>query len=59
MYGIIVNAKEDAVTLEAIMQHGDEELPEFEKFLPFWIEYLGNKAGHVHPRLNYHEISYI
>ena len=46
LYGIIVNAKEDAVTLEALMQHGDEELPEFKEFLPFWITYLGDKTGH-------------
>ena len=51
LYGIIVNAKEDAVTLEAIMQHGDEELPAFEEFLPFWIEYLGDKTGHDADRL--------
>ena len=46
LYGIIVNAKEDAVTLEAIMQHGDEELPALEEFLSFWIAYLGDKTGH-------------
>ena len=46
LYGVIVNAKEDTVTLEAIMQHGDEELPEFEEFLPSWVTYLGDKTGH-------------
>ena len=51
LYGIIVNAKEDAITLEAIMQHGDEELPAFEEFLPFWITYLGGKTGHDADRL--------
>lgn len=51
LYGVIVNAKEDNVTLESIMQHGDEELPAFEEFLPFWITYLGYKAGHDADRL--------
>lgn len=51
LYGVIVNAKEDAVTLEAIMQHGDEELPELEEFLPSWATYLGDKTGHDADRL--------
>lgn len=51
LYGVIVNAKEDTVTLEAIMQHGDEELPEFEEFLPSWVTYLGDKTGHDADRL--------
>ena len=51
LYGIIVNAKEDAITLEAIMQHGDEELPAFEEFLPLWIAYLGDQTGHDADRL--------
>lgn len=51
LYGIILNAKEDAVTLEAIMQYGDEELPAFEEFLPLWIAYLGDKTGHNADRL--------
>ncbi len=51
LYGIIVNAKEDAVTLEAIMQHGDEELPALEEFLSCWITYLGDKTGHDAGRL--------
>lgn len=46
LYGIMVNTKEDAVTLEAVMQHGDEELPGLEEFLPCWITYLGDKTGH-------------
>lgn len=51
LYGIIINAEEDAVTLEAVMQHGEEELPEFEEFLPSWIAYLGDKTGHDADRL--------
>lgn len=51
LYGIIVNAKEDAVTLEAIMQHGDEELPALEEFLSCWITYLGDKTGYDADRL--------
>ena len=51
LYGVLANGKEDAVTLEAIMQHGDEELPGFEEFLPSWITYLGDKTGHDADRL--------
>ncbi len=51
LYGIIVNAKEESITLEAIMQHGDEELPALEEFLSFWIAYLGDKTGHDAERL--------
>ncbi len=51
LYGVIANGKEDTVTLEAIMQHGDEELSEFEEFLPSWVAYLGDKTGHDADRL--------
>ncbi len=51
LYGVVVNAKEDTVTLEAIMQHGDEELPEFEEFLPSWVTFLGDKTGYDADRL--------
>ena len=51
LYGIIVNAKEESITLEAIMQHGDEELPALEEFLSLWIAYLGDKTGHTAERL--------
>ena len=33
------------------MQRGDEELPAFEEFIPFWIAYLDHKAGHAAERL--------
>ncbi len=46
LYGVIANAHEDAITLEAIMQHGDEELPDLEDFLTLWISYLGDKTEH-------------
>lgn len=51
LYGVIVNGKKDEITLEAIMQHGDEELPAFEEFLPCWIAYLGGRTGHDADRL--------
>ena len=51
MYGVIANAKKDEITLEAIMQHGDEELPALEDFLLLWITYLGDKIGHDADRL--------
>lgn len=51
VYGFLVNAKEDEITLEAIMQHGDEGLPEFEEFLPLWITYLGDRTERDADRL--------
>ncbi len=51
IYGVLANAKEAAITLEAIMQHGDKELPVLEEFLPLWITYLGDKTGHSADRL--------
>ena len=51
LYGIILNAKEDTVTLETLMQHGEEDLPEFEEFLLSWITCLGDKTGHDADRL--------
>ena len=32
-------------TLEALMQHGDKELPEWHPFLKAWIAYLGTQVG--------------
>ncbi len=51
LYGIIVKSEEDEVTLETIMQYGDEELPALEEFLPCWIAYLGDRTGHDADRL--------
>ena len=51
LYGVILNAKEDTATLEAVMQHGEDDLPQFEEFLPSWISYLGDKTGHDADRL--------
>lgn len=33
------------VSLEDIMQSGNQELPEFKEFLLLWIEYLGSQTG--------------
>lgn len=51
LYGVILNAKEETTALEAVMQHGEEDLPEFEEFLPPWITYLDDKTGHDADRL--------
>lgn len=51
LYRIISNARKDAITLEAVMQHGGEELPALEEFLSLWIAYLGDKTGHDADRL--------
>lgn len=51
LYGVIVNAGKDEITLEAVMQHGDGELPEFKEFLTLWIHYLGEKTGRDAQRL--------
>ena len=51
LYGIIVSAGEKELSLEALLQHGEEELPEFSEFLKVWIEYLGKQMGDVADRL--------
>lgn len=51
LYMVIVNAKKDEITLETIMQHGDEELPDFQEFLALWIAYLGTITGRDADRL--------
>lgn len=33
------------IKLEDIMQVGDRDLPDFDEFLPLWIEYLGKQNG--------------
>lgn len=45
LYGILVNSKKSEITLETIMQYGDEDLPDFRDFLTLWISYLGEKTG--------------
>lgn len=45
LYGIITDAREKKLSLEALMQHGDEELPEFQDFLKAWTVFLGEKTG--------------
>ena len=51
LYMVIVNAKKDEITLETIMQHGDEELPDFQEFLALWVAYLGTITGRDADRL--------
>ena len=47
LYGIIASAGEKELSLEALLQHGEEELPEFSEFLKVWIEYLGKQMEAV------------
>lgn len=51
LYSVIVNAKMNGITLETIMQHGKEELPDFQDFLTRWIAFLGVKTGDDADRL--------
>ncbi|MBD5457339.1 MAG: hypothetical protein HDR27_02055 [Lachnospiraceae bacterium] len=51
LYEIIKNAGNADITLEAIMQHGDEELPDFQDFLTLWTACLGDKTGRDADRL--------
>lgn len=51
LYGVIANAGRNEIMLETIMQHGDEELPDFQDSLTLWITYLGDKAGGAADRL--------
>ena len=47
LYKIMTLAKERELSLEALLQHGEEELPEFSEFLKGWIDYLGKQTGGV------------
>ena len=47
LYNFIQNLQYVDVKLEYIMQLGDGDLPEFDEFLPLWIEYLGIQDGPV------------
>ncbi len=42
---MIYNFQCYSVRLEDVLQTGNHELPEFEQFLPLWIEYLGTYSG--------------
>lgn len=44
LYWVMTGAGKEKITLEALMQHGDEGLPDFDAFLPNWITYLGGRA---------------
>lgn len=50
LYVLIQNAGEKDISIEKIMQCG-EELPEFEDFLPLWIAYLSNKNSYIAQKL--------
>lgn len=50
LYILIQNAGEKNISLEQIMQCG-EELPEFGEFLPIWTAYLGNKNSYIAQKL--------
>lgn len=51
LYEVLVNVGDNEIGLESIMQHGDEELPDFQRFLTNWITYLGDKTSFVADRL--------
>ncbi len=44
LFGVIADAGKEKISLEAIMQHGYEELPDFEDFLTHWVTYLGGRT---------------
>ena len=46
LYRMIQNAKAKDISLEKVMQCG-EELPELQEFLPRWIEYLGKQSTNI------------
>ena len=51
LYEVFANAGNREITLESIMQHGNEDLPDFQEFLEKWILYLGDKTGYDADRL--------
>ncbi len=51
IYDLICNAGLKELGIESLMQHGDEELPEFDTFLDAWIRFLSDKTGAISNRL--------
>ena len=45
MFRLIQKFQEYEVRLEDVLQMGNRDLPQFEQFLPLWIEYLGKQNG--------------
>ena len=45
MFRLIQNFRGYEVRLEEVLQMGNSDLPQFEQFLPLWIEYLGKQNG--------------
>lgn len=45
MYRMMNNHDCYNISLEAVMQMGDTDLPEFEKFLLMWTDFLGHQTG--------------
>ena len=50
IYRIILNSRQNNITLEMVMQRG-EELPETDEFMQLWISYLGQLATGIAGRL--------
>ena len=44
LFCMIHNFQSYSIRLEDVLQTGNHELPEFEQFLPLWIEYLGTHS---------------
>lgn len=51
LFEVFLNANNHDITLESMMQHGDEALPDFQDFLELWITYLGDKTSYNGDRL--------
>lgn len=51
IYDIICKSEVSDLCIENLMQHGEDELKEFEGFLVKWTEYLGNITGELAYRL--------
>ncbi len=45
LYNYLSSLSYANIKLEDIMQVGDRDLPDFDEFLPLWIEYLGKQNG--------------
>ncbi len=45
LFDIFKTASVKDLTLESLLQSGEEELPQWDEFLPQWIEYLGSQTG--------------
>ena len=51
MFGAFSETEGERVSLEEVLQYGDNELDDWEAFLDNWVDYLGQQSGGLSERL--------